>query len=129
MLLRVVKVSKSFVSGVRQCRRSYSRLPIRYHRRTRKQPMSDIPFTVNTLLGLPDREFCEQVLAAGARGDEPESMKERVAKGLRGLQWKAVEGELRRKAGERLNIDVMGLIASAWHDGKVMVKLEEGNKL
>ncbi|HEV2962042.1 MAG TPA: hypothetical protein VG649_09480 [Candidatus Angelobacter sp.] len=90
--------------------------------------MSDIPFTVNTLLGLPDREFCEQVLAAGADQEEPDSIKERVAKGLRGLQWKAVEGEVRRKAGELLNIDVMGLIASAWREGKVMGRLEEGNK-
>jgi hypothetical protein len=90
--------------------------------------MSDIPFTVNTLLGLPDREFCEQVLAAGARPDEQDPMKEQVSKGLRGLQWKAVEGEVRRKAGELLNIDVMGLITSAWHDGKVMGHLEEGNR-
>jgi citrate lyase gamma subunit len=90
--------------------------------------MSDIPFTVNTLLGLPDREFCDQVLSAGAEQEEADSMKERVQKGLRGLQWKAVEGEVRRKAGELLNIDVLGLITSAWHDGKVMGRLEEGNK-
>src|SRR5579859_2999760 len=90
--------------------------------------MSDIPFTLNTLLGLPDREFCEQVLAAGSQPEETDSMKERASKGLRGLQWKAVEGEIRKKAGELLNIDVMGLIAAAWHDGKVMGRLEDGDK-
>ncbi|HEV3041025.1 MAG TPA: hypothetical protein VHA33_24885 [Candidatus Angelobacter sp.] len=55
-------------------------------------------------------------------------MKEHVAKGLGGLQWKVVEGEVRRKAGELLNIDVMGLIVSAWHEGKVMVRLEQENR-
>jgi len=67
-------------------------------------------------------------LSAGAEQEEADSMKERLQKGLRGLQWKAVEGEVRRKAGELLNIDVLGLITSAWHDGKVMGRLEEGNK-
>ena len=90
--------------------------------------MSEIPFTVNTLLGLPDRDFCEQVLAAGIDQEEPDSMRERVSKGLRRLQWKTVEGEVRRKAGELLNIDVMELIASAWHEGKVMERMDEGNK-
>jgi hypothetical protein len=90
--------------------------------------MSDLPFTVNTLLGLPDREFCELVLAAGSDSGEFSAMKEHVAKGLGGLQWKVVEGEVRRKAGELLNIDVMGLIVSAWHEGKVMVRLEQENR-
>ncbi len=90
--------------------------------------MSDIPFTVNTLLGLPDREFCEQVLAGGIDQEETTSMKDRVLKGVRGLQWKTVEGEVRRKAGELLNIDVVGLIAGAWREGKIMKHLEEANQ-
>jgi hypothetical protein len=90
--------------------------------------MSEAPFTVNTLLGLPDKEFCDKVLAEDAGPEEQDSMKERISKGLRGLQWKSIQAEVRRKAGELLNIDVMGLIASAWRDGKVMGRLEEGNK-
>ena len=85
-------------------------------------------FTVNTLLGLPTKEFCDKIVAAGEEQDEGKSLKGRVAKGMRGLQWKAIEGQVRRKAGQLLDIDVMALIASAWRQGKVTDKLEEENK-
>src|SRR5579864_7672948 len=79
-------------------------------------PMSDepAPFTVNTLLGLPNKEFCDRVAAAGVDSEEKRTLKDRVAKGLRGLQWKAVERQVRHKEGQLLEIDVMSLIASAW---------------
>ncbi|HEY6348538.1 MAG TPA: hypothetical protein VI636_03925 [Candidatus Angelobacter sp.] len=92
--------------------------------------MSDepAPFTVNTLLGLPNKEFCDRVAAAGADSEEKRTLKDRVAKGLRGLQWKAVERQVRYKAGQLLEIDVMSLIAAAWRQGKITERLEEEQK-
>jgi len=90
--------------------------------------MPNHAFTVNTLLGLPNKEFCDRVASAGAESDERRSLKGRIAKGIRGLQWKAVESQVRRKAGQLLEIDVMGLIASAWRQGKVTDRLAEENK-
>jgi citrate lyase gamma subunit len=86
------------------------------------------PFTVNTLLGLPNKEFCDRVAAAGAETEEKRTLKDRVAKGLRGLQWKAVENQVRNKAAHLLEIDVMSLIASAWRHGKVADRLEAEQK-
>jgi hypothetical protein len=90
--------------------------------------MSDAPFTVNTLLRLPDKNFCDQVLASGASVEESNSTKERLSKGVRGLLWKALEGEIRRKAGELLNVDVMEMITSAWRESDVIRRLAEGTK-
>ena len=95
--------------------------------------MPETAFTVNTLLGLPDKEFADRVAAAGADSaragqDDKKSFKERVLQGLRGLQWKSVEGQIKRKSSQLLEVDVMGLIASAWHQGKVSDGLEEKHK-
>lgn len=98
--------------------------------------MPETAFTVNTLLGLPDKEFADRVAAAGAdsaRADQADQedkkpFKERVLQGLRGLQWKSVEGQIKRKSSQLLEVDVMGLMASAWHQGKVSDELEEKHK-
>ena len=90
--------------------------------------MPDAPFTVNTLLGLPNQEFADRVAAAGAEPEDKQSLKDRVLKGLRGLRWKAVEAQIKRKSSELLEVDVMGLIASAWRQGKVTDELEEKHK-
>ena len=91
-------------------------------------PDNPAPFTVNTLLGLPNQEFCDRIAAAASDSEEKHTLKDRIAKGLRGLKWKAVENQVRHKAGELLEIDVMSLLASAWRQGKVTDRLEEEQK-
>ena len=87
--------------------------------------MSEAPFTVNTLLGLPDKDFTEQVVNAGNGQEETQSP---TSKGVHGLQWKFIEKEIRRKAGELLNVDVLEVIVSAWRGSKVMERLQQENK-
>jgi hypothetical protein len=88
----------------------------------------DSPLTVNTLLGLPNKEFEDRVAAAGAESEDRQTMKDHVTKIVRGLQWKAVEGQIRRKSNQLLEVDVMGLIVAAWRQGKVTDQLEEEHK-
>src|SRR5260221_8589976 len=89
--------------------------------------MAEAPLTVNNLLELPNREFSDKVVAAGvADSGQPDSMKDRVLKGLRGLQWKAVASEIGRKTGEVLEVDVLGVIVAAWMHHKVLDHLEDG---
>jgi hypothetical protein len=90
--------------------------------------MTDAPFTVNTLLGLPNKEFTDHVAAAGAESEDKQAMKDHVTKVVRGLQWKAVEGQIRRKSDQLLEVDVMGLIVAAWRQGKVTDQLDEEHK-
>src|ERR1700682_1826977 len=90
--------------------------------------MTDAPFTVNTLLGLPNKEFTDHVAAAGAESEDKKAMKDHVSKVVRGLQWKAVEGQIRRKSDQLLEVDVMGLIVAAWRQGKVTDQLDEEHK-
>ena len=91
--------------------------------------MPENSFTLNMLLGLPDKEFSDQVVNAGSdQGEETESTQGRVSKVLHGLQWKFVEGEIRRKAGELLDIDVMEMFVSAWRGSKLMEELQKESK-
>src|ERR1051326_338961 len=95
----------------------------------RRLLMPENSFTLNMLLGLPDKEFSDQVVNAGSdQGEETESTQGRVSKVLHGLQWKFVEGEIRRKAGELLDIDVMEMFVSAWRGSKLMEELQKESK-
>lgn len=91
--------------------------------------MPESSFTLNALLGLPDKDFTDQVVNAGSgQEEETEATQGRFSKGLHGLQWKFVEGEIRRKAGELLDVDVMEMIASAWRGSKLIEHLQEKGK-
>lgn len=91
--------------------------------------MPENSFTLNMLLGLPDKDFSDQVVNAGSdQAEEAESAQGRVSKGLHGLQWKFVEGEIRRKAGELLDVDVMEMIVSAWRGSKLIEHLQQKDK-
>lgn len=92
--------------------------------------MPESSFTLNTLLGLPDKDFSDQVVNAGSdQGEEEtESAQGRVSKVLHGLQWRFVEGEIRRKAGELLDVDVTEMIVSAWRGSKLIEHLQQKDK-
>src|SRR5437660_11340705 len=83
--------------------------------------MPENSLTLNTLLGLPDKDFSDQVINASSdQGEETEPAQDRVSKGLHGLQRKVVEGEIRRKAGELLDVDVMEMMVSPWRGRKLI---------
>ncbi|PYP86778.1 MAG: hypothetical protein DMG65_18215 [Candidatus Angelobacter sp. Gp1-AA117] len=91
--------------------------------------MPENSLTLNTLLGLPDKDFSDQVINASSdQGEETEPAQDRVSKGLHGLQWKFVEGEIRRKAGELLDVDVMEMMVSAWRGSKLIEHLQQESK-
>jgi len=90
--------------------------------------MADAPLTVNSVLGLPSKEFGDKVAAAGMESQESHSMKDRILKGMKGLQWKSVQGQVRRKSGELLEVSLMSVITSAWRQRKVTDRLAEENK-
>ena len=91
--------------------------------------MPEAPFTLNTLLGLPDKDFCDSVVnAGGGKEEEAESTRGRISKALHSMQWKLIEGEIRRKAGELLEIDVLEMIVSAWRESKLLERLQNENR-
>src|SRR5947209_2459563 len=95
----------------------------------RRLLMPEAPFTLNTLLGLPDKDFCDSVVnAGGGKEEEAESTRGRISKALHSMQWKLIEGEIRRKAGELLEIDVLEMIVSAWRESKLLERLQNENR-
>ena len=84
--------------------------------------MPEATITLNTLFE-PDDRFRDLVVTAGA--EELDETKNRVASLVRGLRWKAIEGELRKKASGLLDTDVMDLMTAAWEKYRVLSDLAE----
>src|SRR5262245_48560780 len=82
--------------------------------------------SLTTLLGLPEnKDFHQKVLDIGVGAEGLSSLKGRVAKLLKGLQWKAIEGDVRKKTMELLNMDAMELIKASWSKYKVLAEFAE----
>jgi hypothetical protein len=87
--------------------------------------MPDAPLTLNTLFQ-PDDSFGNKVVSAGEQ--ELGEAKDRVTRLIRALRWTAIAGELRARAPELLNVDLMGLVTGAWEKYRVLSELAEESR-
>jgi hypothetical protein len=87
--------------------------------------MPDATITLNTLFQ-PDDSFGNKVVAASEQ--ELGESKDRITRLIRALRWSAIAGELRARAPELLNVDLMGLVTGAWEKYRVLSELAEESR-
>ncbi|HJX82911.1 MAG TPA: hypothetical protein VJ723_01060 [Candidatus Angelobacter sp.] len=88
--------------------------------------MPDAPITLRTLFE-PDDNFYNQLMTAGEQ--ELGESKDRATRLVHSLRWQAIAGELRARAPEMLNVDVMDLLTGAWEKYRVLSDLAEESRL
>lgn len=78
--------------------------------------MSSEKMSLTTLFALrKNNNFHQQVIASGAgKGEHLSGAKTYIARHIKAVQWKIIEGEIRKKTLEALKVDAVGLLTSAW---------------
>lgn len=92
--------------------------------------MSPEGTSLTALFALPDNhDFHQRVLTIGAGTEEDLSgMKSGIAKLIKGLQWKVIEGEVKKKTLEALDVDAVDLIATTWDKYKTLAEFAQKSK-